>query len=544
MAAWGVFDRWFDSYRWWLCALSGLLLVAAFPPFSSPTCGWIAIVPAWWVISRSEHAQRNPMRYGYLIGLIYFGGVFWWISNVTAIGTFFLVLYLALYPAMWFLLVARLILRGGKKPILLQALRAAALWIMLEWWRSWFLTGFNWNELGVSQAPSIIYRQLAAYGGVHLISFVLVVVNILWAEGLLDIAKTLQERKVVRASFPFAAALIIVAATFALGWHHLQRHRGEALSPPLRFACIQPNILQIPYNGGKWSDFLSKELAALDKTQKLTTQAITGPAKPQLLIWPEATIDEGVFNDRPMNQAVHDICMSFDGWFLLGSQDFDIGGGHKLYNVAYLFGPNGDNYQEYRKTRLVIVGEFMPFRGVLTWLFDTFPSLRKWIPIGMDFTPGPRPEKFVMKDPNVTLAPLICFEDTLAVVADKAARLKPDFFVTITNDGWYWGWCAAWGVRQHLNNAVFRCVEHDRPMIRCANNGISCLIDQDGQVVARLRDETGKEIDIGGIFSGSLQFAPARPTVYESLGDWIVLLSALISVILGIRLFCRMPRSP
>src|ERR1700694_579062 len=109
LAVWRVFDCWFDSYRWWWCALSGLLLVASFAPFSCATCGWIALVPAWWVITRSERARRQPIRHGYLIGLITFGGTFWWISNVTAIGAFFLVLYLALYPAIWFLLVARLI---------------------------------------------------------------------------------------------------------------------------------------------------------------------------------------------------------------------------------------------------------------------------------------------------------------------------------------------------------------------------------------------------------------------------------------------------
>ena len=102
MAAWNVLDRWFDAYRWWWCALSGLLLVAAFAPFACATCGWIALVPAWWVITRSGRVRRQPIRHGYLIGLIYFGGTFWWISNVTAIGTFFLVLYLALYPAICF----------------------------------------------------------------------------------------------------------------------------------------------------------------------------------------------------------------------------------------------------------------------------------------------------------------------------------------------------------------------------------------------------------------------------------------------------------
>ncbi|MCE0483039.1 MAG: apolipoprotein N-acyltransferase [Methylacidiphilales bacterium] len=532
-----MFDRWFDATRWSWCALSGLLLIASFAPFSSPTCGWIALVPVWWVLTRSERVRQRPFRHGYFIGLIFFGGVFWWICNVTTIGMVFLVLYLALFPAVWCFLVVRFIPRQVESThlgILFRALAAAALWVTLEWWRSWYLTGFNWNELGISQAPSIIFRQLAAYGGIHLISFILVTVNILWAEGLLTMAQTLRERKVVRASFPFAAALFIIAFAFALGWHHLQRHRGgEPTRPSLTFACVQPNIPQIVFTGSD-KDFWQMEDDALDKTEKLTLQAIA--TKPDLLVWPEAMIDEGVFQDRQLNEAVHGICETFGGYFLLGSQDFDIGAGRKLYNCAYLFTPRGEQYQEYRKTHLVVLGEFLP-------LGNQFPWLRRVIGIGMDFTPGPRPERFVMQKPPLTFAPLICFEDTLPDVTDRAARLGPDFFVTITNDGWYQGWCARWGIRQHLSHAVFRCIEHDHPMLRCANTGISCVIDQDGAVTNRFRDASGAETDVGGIFTGTLEFYPHHSTLYEAWGDWIVLISCLLTVMLGIRFFCQSPRN-
>jgi apolipoprotein N-acyltransferase len=525
-----VADRWFETYRWWWCALAGLLLVLGFAPFACATCGWIALVPAWWVITRSESVRRRPIRHGYLIGLIYFGGTFWWISDVTTVGTVALILYVSFYPGIWFLLIARLLRRGSAPGIvLLQAIAAASFWVTLEWWRSWFLTGFDWDELGASQSTSLVFRQLAAYGGVSLISFLLVVVNVLWAEGLLAMAETLREKRVVRASLPFAAALFLVAFTFALGWHHLQRHRGEALRGGVTYACIQPNIPQTAFTGGKWSDFQAGEDAALAKEVALSQKAIQ--AKPDLLIWPEAIIDEGVFEDRPLNDAVHSICQTFDGYFLLGSQDFDVET-RKLYNCAYLFTPGGDQVEEYRKTRLVVWGEYLP-------LGDTFPWFRKWAGMGLDFTPGLEPKKLVMARENVSFAPLICFEDTLEEVPAKAARLHPDFFITITNDGWYTGWFAAWGLRQHLNLARFRCVEHDRPMVRCANNGISCEIDQDGTVVDRLRDASGAYIDVGGIFTRRLEFYPAHPTLYEALGDWIVLISSLISVMLGLVFFRR-----
>jgi apolipoprotein N-acyltransferase len=519
-----VADHWLEKYRWWWCALSGVLLVLAFPPFACATCGWIALVPAWWVITRSETARRQPIRHGSLIGLVFFSGTFWWISDVTPVGTFFLVLYLGLYPGIWFLFLARLLparAAAGPGTTLFDATMAAALWVTLEWWRSWFLTGFDWNELGASQSPSIVFRQLAAFGGVPLLSFLLVTVNVLWAEGVPAMIARLRRERVLRVSFPFGAALVVVALAFALGGHHLLRHRGENLRAGPSFACIQPNIPQIANS----PDFDAMETRALGQEVDLTTKAIA--AKPDLLIWPEAIVSEGVFNDEPLNSAVHSIVQAYDGWFLLGSQDFDYKA-HKLYNAAYLFAPGGTSFQEYRKTRLVLLGEYVPLGPGFSWL-------RRDIGAGeIDFSPGPKPVRFGMTKAEVTLAPLICFEDTLAGVAAKAARLRPDFFITITNDGWYTGWFAQWGVRQHLALAVFRCVEQDRPMIRCANNGISCVIDQNGVVTSRLRDASGRDVDVGGIFAGTLHFYPAQPTLYAAWGNWIVLISSLASVMLGV----------
>jgi apolipoprotein N-acyltransferase len=524
-----VVDRVLEKYRWAWCALSGLLIILGLAPFSSAPCAWIALVPAWWVLSRSESVRRHPMRYGYLVGLIYFGATFWWICDVTFLGIVFLIPYLALYPAIWFLLVARFLKPWTARTngaVLVQALGGAALWVTLEWWRSWFFTGFDWNELGDSQATSIAFRQLAAFGGVSLLSFVLVLVNILWAEGLLAMAGTLRERRVVRPSFPFGVALFVVAGEFALGAHHLFRHRGEAEKPALTFAAIQPDIPQI-VGGGDGATFDQRMQAALDTQVKLSMSAIAD--HPQMLIWPEATIDEGVFNDRPMNEAVQSICDKYDGYFLLGSQDFDIES-RKIYNAAYLFSPGGDKYDEYRKVYLVVLGEYLPFG-------NTFPWLRHQLGIGMDFTPGPVPRKFTLEKPPVSFAPLICFEDTLQSVVDRAARLRPDFFVTISDDAWYTGACAQWGIRQHLQEAVFRCVEHDRPMIRCSNSGISCVVDQNGRVIDRYRDAAGRDIDTSGIFSGTLHFYPAHATLHEAWGDWIVLLSGVVSVMLSVPFF-------
>jgi apolipoprotein N-acyltransferase len=74
-------------------------------------------------------------------------------------------------------------------------------------------------------------------------------------------------------------------------------------------------------------------------------------------------------------------------------------------------------------------------------------------------------------------------------------------------------------------------------MIRCSNNGITCIVDQNGRVTDRFRDGSGRDIDSAGIFARTLRFYPARATLHEAWGDWIVLLSSAVSVILSVPFF-------
>ena len=141
------------------------------------------------------------------------------------------------------------------------------------------------------------------------------------------------------------------------------------------------------------------------------------------------------------------------------------------------------------------------------------------------------------------LIPSICFEDTLGDLARQFVLdppTGPQLLVNVTNDGWFEQSAAN---RQHLANAQFRCVELKRPMIRCANTGITCAIDAFGSVIDPkndghpliLRDPRTGSPFIAGALPVQLNLDPTPPTTFYALhGDWFShLATALTIFILG-----------
>src|SRR4029077_4564201 len=67
-----------------------------------------------------------------------------------------------------------------------------------------------------------------------------------------------------------------------------------------------------------------------------------------------------------------------------------------------------------------------------------------------------------------------------------------NLLVDITNDAWF---LHSAGSHQHLANAIFRCVETRRPMVRAANTGVTCFINEFGRITQALRDDQGSIFD-------------------------------------------------
>src|SRR5438045_3258952 len=282
-------------------------------------------------------------------------------------------------------------------------------------------------------------------------------------------------------------AAIVGVLTFGL-----RAAQNSTPTKPLRVAAVQPNV---PQNQKFDPQFTRKIFGQL---QRLSRIALGSNPPPDLLIWPESSMPGPVFADQESHNFVMDLAASAESDLSLGTIDEQE---RDVYNAALLISDGGERVQVYRKVHLVPFGEYVPGRHRVPLLArivgDQVPG---------DFKPGQEYTVFTLTNTDVQVAPLICFEDTIGelvrrFVLPTESTPGANLPVDITNDGWF---LRSGGSHQHLANAIFRCVETRRPMIRAANTGVTCLINEFGRVTQVLRDETGSTFT-EGVLTGEIK---------------------------------------
>jgi apolipoprotein N-acyltransferase len=489
-----------------LPSLSGVGMAFSFSPLASFLFSWISLIP---LFATADYYKENPWRRfwsGYLSGMLFFSLSFWWIGYVTILGTAALVAYLSLYPALWLLALGRPIVQFSSyssKTNLLNAINGANLWILLEWVRSWLFSGFSWNELGVSAYKSPLLLQICSLGGVLSLSWLLATIN-----GLIFFLFRSLYRQLIAHSFYFPklellSLLLLLALCIFYGEHRLHTPSGQPAFK-LRYAAIQPNIPQ------DLNITIDPEAGFLEEIT-LSRQSLG--YFPDLICWPESPFGLDFFSSPKLLEPIRKLQQAQPFSFLSGSFKAT---GEELFNVAVLLKYPQEELELYAKNRLVPFGEFIPFANI-------FPFLRKLVPFQVDLTPGKTSNLFFLDNPKLKIAPLICFEDTIASYVRKMAVQKPDLLIDITNDGWFKD---SPGAFLHMINALFRTVELDIPLLRCTNTGVSVWIDQRGRIINILKKD-GKLVGCKGIMVGEAHWHQPDETLYKKFGDWIVALAFL-----------------
>lgn len=556
--------------RYPLAIIAGLLWAASFPKIGIAGLAWIA--PGLMLLAAIGKRGGQTFRIGYVAGMAYYLASLYWLLLIPVplvdvwgpiLGWLALAAYLALYPATWVWACWRLFPRSasteeihgevqssgaatldqteirllGKTPLpslkgketrpsatapgfaanwgrpisnstwaqrAEWAVCAAAIWVALEMLVARFLSGFPWDLLGVSQYKLSPLIQIASFTGVYGVSFLVV-----WASvSLLGTVAVIVRRPAMRSAW-FAEIILpmaVVLAVYGFGYHRLVQPARK--TPELSVALIQPSIPQsLIWDPNESSNRFVQLL-------ELSRRALTN--KPDLLIWPESAIPKMVRWDEGTYRAVTELARTNKVWMIVGSDDAERRGNSgrdaDYFNSSFLVSPDGRLAAQYKKRNLVVFGEYVP---LARWL----PFLKYLTPIEGGFTPGERAVPFQLENLKVNISVLICFEDTFPHLVREYVSDDTDFLVNLTNNGWFDESAAQW---QHAVTALFRAVENGVPLVRCANNGLTCWVDAGGRI-QQFYESPGHGVYGAGFMIARVPVLDAgqtrEPTFYHRHGD-------------------------
>ena len=557
----------------WLAAISsGLLCTGCFPPFNQAWLCWFALTPlisaVWFSGKNSNHRWLRNLLLGYVTGIVFFTLTFsWlgslgvlfensWLRGLSLVLSFYLGIHFAFWS--WFCGLIRpstaaskafggrannshvdkwsAMLARAREPMvaalsspwqrsannLWLAFLLASAWVAHEWIRGWLFGGFGWNGLGVALHANWPIIQVAEFTGVTGLSFVIAFANVIAVTTPLRLfleARTHQ----MRPHWDLNFTMLGIVGLLLFGWHAT---RNPSQTKPLRVAAVQANVLQ----NQKFDPQFTREI--FDQFARLSAIALRANPAPDLLVWPESSMPDPVRDENTESyRFVMDFSRSTKTDLLLGT--IDVEDGHD-YNAALLVSDAGQRMQIYRKLHLVPFGEYIPLRQS----FPLFAAVAgKWVP--GDFAVGKDYTLFRLTNGDVQVAPLICFEDTIGDLTRRFVLRGANLLANVTNDGWF---LHSAGSEQHLANAVFRCVETRRPMVRAANTGVTCFANEFGRVTQILRDENGSTFT-EGVLTGDVDIPIARElTFYSQHGElfaklcaWVTLMAIVVVAVQSVR---------
>lgn len=484
------------------CFLAGASLPLAFAPFNLFLLAYFAplVLFYYWLAA----SPRQAALMGFLFGLGLFGvGVSWVYVAIHVHGyapvplafvmTTAFVAFLALYPALQGYVSVTLQQRLGLSRTASLVLVYPIIWLLIEWVRGWFLTGFPWLNLGYSQLNTPL-AGIAPILGVYGVS---------WATALtaaLMLIILLVDKHKTRLITGSSLAILFIGATglSAIEW-------TEKYGDPIKVSLLQGNAPQIT----KWDP--DQIQSRLDLYADLTRQHWDS----DLIFWPE----------NAMTTFYHTLV---DDYFMPLVAEAKQHGTELVIGVPVLnlqtdeyyssFVVPGDNPEMYHKRHLVPFGEFVPLESLLRGLITFFDLPMSSFSRGS----GDQPP---LKAAGQLLAPTVCYEDAFG---EEVIDFLPQATLLIngSNNAWYGD---SFAPHQHLQISRMRAVETGRPLLRATTNGISAIIDHRGYVVKRSPQfETY-------VLSGEVQ-PRSGATWYVRWGNWpVVVLGFLVLGILWLR---------
>ncbi len=487
-----------------LSIVSALLLILAFPNFEFWFLAWFALVPLFFAIEREKESVVKSFLVGWLFGLVFFFGTCWWLTfaPITYAGIPWLLTYffmfcaasvVGIFPAIFSALFSILLKRFGSYAIL----SAPFLWTFTEFLRIW-LTGNNWNAIGYSQAFNYLLLGFGSFGGVLLVSFILVAINSCY--GVLFIIRT-------KNSSWFAIVLLLIIPLVAIFQNSPAPIQKKEEDIKARIIAVQPNV---PMNGltlEKYQQLLERHVQLAENALK---QRTTGKEQQTTIIFPESPMIFQYGRDEDLQKFLRDFAVRNNASVLFNSAELTAE--KRFLNSAVMIDEKGEKTAQYDKIHLLPFGEYIPFPEPLA---SQMPAFVGNFQFGNEYD--------LLEFGAAKGGVMICFESHFGELSREYARRGADVLIEMTNDG-YLGNTAV--LRQHLANSVFRAVETNRPLLRVTNVGVTAYINERGEV----SDAADVYTEATRIWTVSK--SDGKQTIYVKYGDWFAWLCSLVSLAL------------
>ncbi len=484
--------------------LIGALLTAAWPPVNLFPLMWLG----FWLLLREVRESdgiRQAMARVYLPVVIWNVGTTYWLMMATVAGGVAAILANSVVLAVPLGLLWPFLKRGAGR--WLGVLSAASLWILFEWLHTRWELAWPWLQLGNGVAAWPMLYQWIEFTGVFGLSFWIFASVALIPDGI----------EGHRSWKPFAW-FVSVPAALSLVMYLVWTPAPDRTVP---VTVVQPNYDSYQRMGG-YAEPITPLLGLFELTDSVRTP------DSRLVLWPENSVMDDIYSTHPRESQflLEKAARERDMTFITGAtymelfpvdtdeplvRRFGNGVPFKAYNSALAW-PANDTLRVYKKRHLVPIVETIPwlkYLAAIDLLGINFPQLNSYhrgdevVNFITDYGPVPA---------------MVCYDSVFPNWTVKGGAV---FITVITNDGW---WGNTSGHHQHFEFARLRAVETRRAVLRSANNGISGVIDANGDVLQK----TDYWVRTGFTYDTPVYTAT---TLYTMLGDWFVAACALMTII-------------
>ena len=373
------------------------------------------------------------------------------------------------------------------------------IWVSIEYVRTFLILGFPWISLANSQVYYNILAQNVEITGIYGISFWIVLINVLLYDLLINISNIKSIRLIIIFIFPW------------LSGYGLYNIQNSNYYNGMNIVSVQPNIhLNQKRNPESPTQNIEKMVRLAKSNMKEDTDVV---------LFPETAISVmDLYNKRSLD-IINNLVSDNKTSLLTGLNYFEYGYNSERDNYNSIININSENIIQspdlYHKIKLVPLAERIP-------LVSIFPNLKK-INIGQaNFEPGNEYKIFNIN--NYKIGAMICYESTFPQLNREFVKNGAEILMYFVNDGWYE---TPPQPQQHAKQSIYRAIEFRRPIVRCANTGISKVIDKTGNILYEI--ELNKE----GVITANI-IPSSEMTFYARYGDIFAIINVLLlSILLG-----------